>query len=274
VEEISLRRGDRRVELTVTVRKPGRADPEAVYVAFPFAFREPEVRAEVAGGAMRPGIDQVPSMATDWHSVGRWVRLEEGGRGAAWATLDAPLVQFGEINTGRYLEKLPPRRPAVFSWAMNNYWFTNFPAIQGGEFRFRYAILPFAEGAGSDSEASRFAREMALPLRAAALPPGEGKAPAAESLLRIEPANVSVVALKSADDGKGAILRIAEEDGKEARAVISTPLQVERAERATFLEEPLGAIEVRAGAGGRSEIVVPVPPRGVVTVRLAPLEWN
>ena len=274
VEEIALRRGDRRVKLTVTVRKPGRPDPEAVYVAFPFAFREPEVRAEVVGGVMRPGIDQVPGMATDWHSVGRWVRLEEGSRGAAWATLDAPLVQFGGINTGRYLETLPPRRPAFFSWAMNNYWFTNFPAIQAGEFRFRYAILPFAEGAGSDSEASRFAREFALPLRAAILTPGKGTAPATESLIRIEPANVSVAALKAAEDGRGVILRIAEEDGKEARAVLSTPLRVERAERATFLEEPLGGLEVRAGGDGRSEIVVPVPPRGTVTVRLAPLEWK
>jgi alpha-mannosidase len=280
IEEISLYRGERRVDLTVTLRKPGRAEPEAAYIAFPFRFEAPEVRAEAAGGVFRPGIDQVPGMATDWHSVQRWVRLSEGSRGIAWATVDAPLVQFGDINTGRYLETLPPRRPAFFSWALNNYWFTNFPAVQGGEFRFRYSLLPFPEGPGSDSEASRFARARSLPLRAVVVPPRAADAPEpppSAGLLRVgsrRETRLTATALKPAGDGRGAILRIVEEEGVEAEAQVSFHrlLRVDRAERCNFLEEKVGDLEVKKGEALRMVVPVKLRPYETAHIRLEPFQ--
>jgi hypothetical protein len=49
------------------------------------------------------------------------------------------------------------------SWVMNNYWFTNFPAAQGGIFEWRCS--PHRQTGGFDrGRADRFAREIRLPL--------------------------------------------------------------------------------------------------------------
>ena len=36
--------------------------------------------------------------------------------------------------------ELGPHRGTIFSYVMNNYWYTNYVAGQGGDFTFRYVI--------------------------------------------------------------------------------------------------------------------------------------
>ena len=60
-----------------------------------------------------------------------------------------------------WLKKLEPA-PAIYSWVMNNHWFTNFPLTQDGPVTFRYRILP--HGAYDVAAANRFGLEQAQPL--------------------------------------------------------------------------------------------------------------
>ena len=137
--EVSLYRGLPGVCIENRVKKPEVLASEALYFAYPFAATSPP-RADLVGGVLVPGADQIPGTAVDWHAIQRWVRFEGEGRDAVWVTRDAPLVQFGGLNTGWYGKDLHLERPLVYSWPVNNYWFTNFLASQRGDFVFRYAV--------------------------------------------------------------------------------------------------------------------------------------
>lgn len=159
-----------RVDLENRLRKPWTDEAEAYYQAFPLAADSPTVYLDVPGAVMRPGIDQVPGSATDWHSVQHYFAVSD----ARWTTLvaspDVPLVQVNGINTGLWQEQLPPHNGTVMSWVLNNYWFTNFPARQGGRLDYRYSIAAWpTDFHTAADDATRFAREIRQPLRAVLL---------------------------------------------------------------------------------------------------------
>jgi hypothetical protein len=120
---------------------------------------------------LRPGCDQVFGTATDWHSLQHYFAVESGERNLVVASLDIPLVQVNGINTGQWQEALPPHNGLVMSWVMNNYWFTNFPAAQGGGFSWRYRLQAFP-GAFDERAADRFARALRQPLAGCVVPVG------------------------------------------------------------------------------------------------------
>lgn len=138
---------------------------DALYVVFK-GGSPATVYLDVPGGVMRPGLDQVPGTATDWHSVQHYFAVEAGGRTTVVATPDIPLVQVNGINTGKWQETLPPHNGVVASWVYNNYWFTNFPAAQSGRLEWRYRVMSW-DGPFDRQRAERFAREMRQPLCAA-----------------------------------------------------------------------------------------------------------
>jgi hypothetical protein len=47
---------------------------------------------------------------------------------------------FGDINRGEWPERFHPKSSAIFSYAMNNYWHTNYRARQGGSVTFSYVM--------------------------------------------------------------------------------------------------------------------------------------
>jgi hypothetical protein len=162
------------LEIRNTVRKACTEEPEALYAAFPFALSNPEVFAEVAGGPMRPGVDQIPGTSADWHGIQRYFAVS-GAEGTVYVcSPDVPLIQVNGINTGSWLESLPPHNGTVMSYAANNYWNTNFPAGQGGPLTFRYSLF-FASGGFDAGTAARFASGVTQPL-AANLGRGGGRA--------------------------------------------------------------------------------------------------
>ena len=114
---------------------------------------------------MRPGLDQVPGTATDWHSLQHYFAVSGNEQTVAVASPDIPLVQVNGINTGKWQETLPPANGVVMSWVMNNYWFTNFPASQGGGFAWRYSLMAMPGGFDRDAAAG-FAATLRQPLRA------------------------------------------------------------------------------------------------------------
>lgn len=248
--EVSLYRGIATVFIENRVIKPGSVDPEASYFAFPFAAPSPP-RAELVGGVLTPGLDQIPGSASDWHAIQRWVRFEGNGRSAVWATVDAPLVQFGGLNTGRWGKGLTLEKPLVYSWIMNNYWFTNFVASQTGSFTFRYAVAG-GEAAVSDAEASRFGKEACSPLRAV-VAEGKGNGPWHRSLLAVEPAEVVLVTAKEAEMGSRRLvvrLRNVSSQSVEASLRVDPSLGLRSARRTNLLEEPQKELLLADGAVG------------------------
>jgi len=144
-----------RVDIVNTLHKPIVGRGEALYHAFPLATPDGQIYLAVAGGVMRPGLDQVPGTATDWHGIQNWFAVAAAGYSVVVASPDVPLVQCTGINTGLWRQELPLSNGLVMSWTLNNYWFTNFPARQGGRITYRYSIT-LQQGAFDPERAARF----------------------------------------------------------------------------------------------------------------------
>ncbi len=130
----------RRVEIANEVDKVATLRKEGVYFAFPFALAQPQVRYQGATAWVNPVTDMLPGANRQWFTTQGGVWAKGAGGAAAWATSDAPLVTLGDINRGLWPASLDLRNATLFSYVMNNYWYTDTPARQGGRFTFRYAL--------------------------------------------------------------------------------------------------------------------------------------
>ncbi|MCX6899129.1 MAG: glycosyl hydrolase-related protein [Verrucomicrobia bacterium] len=270
LREIRLVAGADYVELLDTVDKKrleaasytAKEGKESVNIAFPFNIPGGDVRLDVPLGVIRPEHDQMPSACKNWLTAGRWADVTNRDYGVTWVTLDAPLVQVGGItatllnsqtNPDGWLKKIEPTQK-LYSWAMNNHWHTNYRAYQEGPVQFRFVLRPHRGRAG-DAENARFATGFSQPLVAT---PARGHAPTPTPLLRVEPADVLVTALKPSDDGKAWIVRLFSAGGTSANAKLtwSKPAP-KRVWLSNTSEKPLR----KAGTD------VAVPAWGVVTLR-------
>jgi alpha-mannosidase len=228
VRRIRLFAGADHIELSNIVDKkqaalnphPGNADQggdfaqhgskESIQFAFPFHVPGGTMEMNIPLAVMQPEKDQLPGSCKNWLPVGSWVDVSSKSEGITWVTLDAPLVEIGEISATMLGSQKDPTiwrkhiapTQTLYSWVMNNHWGTNYRAYQVGPVEFRYALRPHS---GDDlSEASRFADTLTQPL--VVMP--ASKSARTESMLRVEPEDVSVIALKPSDDGKAWIIRL------------------------------------------------------------------
>lgn len=126
-------------ELTVRLMKTDVRDPEGMYVLFPFAVPGGVWHWDKPGALIRPGIDQLPQSCTDYYLVQHGAALAGKECGVAWAPLDAPLVQLGQLRLWTYSMGIEPTGP-LYSWLTNNKWETNFRLSCGGAYDFRYVV--------------------------------------------------------------------------------------------------------------------------------------
>jgi alpha-mannosidase len=112
--------------------------------------------------------------------------------------------------------------PKLYSWVMNNHWYTNYRADQEGNVTFRYAIRPHL--AYDPVAAARFGIEATEPL----IPTPAAGAAAVQAPVRVEPDGVLVTCFKPSEDGKAWILRLFGASGQDeqARLVWTRPTTV------------------------------------------------
>lgn len=238
VRRIRLTTGADWIELTNTVDKeraplnphPGVGDQgsefaqheakESLQFAFPFAVPGGQIRMDIPLAVMRPELDQLPGSCKNWLPVGRWIDVANAERGVTWVTLDAPLVEIGEIsatmlgsqtNPGIWRKHIEPTQ-RFYSWVMNNHWGTNYRAYQQGVVAFRYALHPHS---GYDAAA---AARLAIGLSQPLLASSAGTRALSPSLFRIEPADVLALECKPSVDGKAWIVRLFGASGEDRRA--------------------------------------------------------
>jgi len=267
--EIILFSGQKKIEFINHVHKTEVSSKEAVYFAFPLAMGHPQFRYETQNGSVDPSRDQLPGAGKEWFSVQHWVSAEQDGVSAALVPQDAPLVCLGDIVRGTWPAKFTPRSGTIFSYVMNNYYFTNYAAGQGGDFSFRYV---FTSGKDlSPANLSRLGREEMSPLETDQIT-SQDKAinfarpldSAQASFLQVREPGVVLETWKMAEDGKGTILRFLEVAGKESVVEVETPfLDVKSAWMSDALERNQGPLPVSPHG-----IQFPVKPFQIVTVRL------
>lgn len=171
VREVNLVEGLDQVEVTNRLEKAWVLDPEAVLFRFPFDLESPQVRIDVPFGSFRPELDQVPGACKNYFTVQRWVDLSDQDWGVTFTSLDAPLIQLGEIRSDPIVTgwvEEAESSPTLFSYVMNNYWETNYRAAQDDDVTFRY-MMRVHDGPFDEEEANRAGLDAARPLVARVL---------------------------------------------------------------------------------------------------------
>lgn len=264
--EIVLYDWQKRLDFVARFTKTKTYAKEAVYLAFPFAAARPTIDYEVGGAIVRAGADWLPGACKDWFSVQDFVRIRDGENDVVWSSPDAPLVQLCDIQTGKWLKELKLTSGTILSYPLNNYWFTNYQAGQGGEFVFRYSLTSGREI--DNAAATRFGRSASfaglagltkiVDLEAAGSLPPQG------SILAVDGAGIVLQTLKRAEDNKGVIVRLRETSGKNAAATVRLPLFTpHQAHLCDGLEQPRTPLAASGGA-----LAVKLPPFGTATVRI------
>lgn len=261
----------KRVDIVNRLRKEAVREKEAVYFAYPFAVKPPELALQVQNTWVRPNVDQLPGACRDWFTTQNVVVARDAGAAIAWATPDAPLVTLTDINRGLWMKHLDISNGHIYSYPMHNYWFTNYKADQGGNHTFRYAITSAARL--SAAELARFDADTRRPLVGYALydtgnvrlvpvkrrmPSGSGE------FFKIDSTHATVSSFKQAEDGRGFILRLQETGGEKGVTKFASPVfPLASVELANGVEDAQAPLAVKGGV-----VEIPLKPWTYTTVRV------
>jgi len=244
--EIRLFHYEKKIEFHYRMFKLPVTTPESVYVSFPFRLEGGKLFYEAQGGLVSPGVNQLEGSSSDWNAIQNFAAVRNMDAQIVFSSKDIPLVQFGDINIGRYYYRLKPRTNYIFSWVLNNYWVTNFKASQEGELRWKYAIT------SSDNRtnifASRFGWGDRAPLLSRVIWPNatanDSKA-VSKSFIDLKAPQLLLVNTTPSLDGKGIILQIRELEGSHVHLDIDDLLQQTGASAASevnILEEEISPL--------------------------------
>jgi len=222
--EIRLYKVEKKIELFFQMRKKRIYEAEACYVAFPFNLPDGKIVYEGQGGLVTPGETQLPGSSSDWQTVQNFVSIRNNVGQIIFGSSQAPLVQFGDINLGKwqYLTKI--EKPHVYSWVMNNYWFTNFRASQEGEFKWSYYLT--SKKGNSNIEAIHFAMNSNTPLVPRVLLPSKGgNKLSSVSTFKIDPQNLVLISARPSYYDNSIILHLREVEGEVVTLNLSDPIK-------------------------------------------------
>jgi hypothetical protein len=221
--EILLFNDEKKIEFRYELHKERVLTRESGYIAFPLNVPHPTFTYGNQIGWVNPAKDELMGGSREWYVARHWTAVEGSDTAVTIVPIDAPLVAFGDIVRGNWPTDFKPKSSAVFSWLMNNYWGTNFPAWQGGDYTFRYVLT--SGTALEPAQADRFGTEAITPLEMTQVAQGSGKSqlPTGEAaLLELDNPNVNLSTWKIADDGEGSVMRLQETAGHASKVRIGS----------------------------------------------------
>lgn len=241
--EIRLFNHSKRIDFLFSLRKKPITQPEGVYIAFPFHQPEAKIVYEAQGGYVTPGVDQIERSSSDWQTIQNFAAVRGQDSQTIFVSGQVPLVQFGDFNLGKWQEIARPEKPYLFSWVMNNYWFTNFRAMQEGEFHWRYTLTTTTDT--SNTAAVRLGWGARIPMVTRVFPPSHGQethVPLTLSALGYDCGSITLVQAYPARYGKGLIVHLREVAGKTTTLPASEWIgnrRIQRADEVTVVEDVL-----------------------------------
>ena len=198
------------VEIANTVDKLPLTDKDGIHFGFGFNIPSSHTMIDIPWGVMEVEKDQWAQANRHWMAMQRWVNVANDDKGIVWCSLDAPLMEYGGRTAnfsqgwgaqGPWMTKLSPSS-ALYSWAMNNHWHTNFPQTQDGPVDFRYRLMPH-DGL-SLAAVNRFGLEQAQPLLHVTSDTHKEVAP----LMAIDNDNVYITIIKATENEDEYIVRL------------------------------------------------------------------
>jgi hypothetical protein len=200
---------------------------EMLYVIFPFALAQPEIRHAGQYAIVDPKRQTLSGSNHEYFAIQGWTDLSADSAGVTVTSADLLLLDYGGINLRQFHRQVDPERGVM---AFRAAALSNAPAEPGSPWgklpwlELRFAIRPYS-GAFDHLAAHRFGEEQDSPLVASCLPPhhpGEWRMPTA-SLISLETDTALVTGLKPAANGRGTIVRLWESTGRRTTARLSFP---------------------------------------------------
>jgi alpha-mannosidase len=259
----------KKIEFVDHLQKTPEMHKEAVYFAFPFALSHPDFSYEIQNGWVDPSRNILKGGSLEWFTVRHWVRVQGREFSAAVIPVDAPLVSLGDINRGLWPSVFKPKSATIFSYAMNNYWHTNYYRVQGGSYTFRYVLT--SGDPLSPVDLARLGRDSMTPLEHRQLisndkydNPAAPLSSASASFLETSSPDVMVEDWKRAEDGNGTIVRLLEVGGESVTTSLTFPLfNVREAWETNAVEDNQSQLPVEGHT-----VEVQMKPHEIATVRL------
>ena len=103
IEITGLYHYSKKIELHYSIHKLQVTDPEAIYVSFPFQLEGGKLAFETAGGVVYPGKNQLEGSSSDWNTIQNFASIRYDESQIVFVSGEIPLVQFGDLNIGRYI---------------------------------------------------------------------------------------------------------------------------------------------------------------------------
>jgi hypothetical protein len=220
--EVRLYKNHKKIEFKYMAHKEIITDPEALYVAFPFSLPDSRIVFETIGGLLTQG-QQIPGSSSDWNVAQNFVSVRGKAGQIIIVSNEIPLWHFSDFNMGKFERYPKPGKTWLYSWVMNNYWFTNFRAFQEGGFSWSYQIT--STGDTSNTFATRYAWSERNPFPTRTFPAGHNtlQKTTLETLQITGDANAFLVNTRPAFKNSGSILlHFRELEGKPAEVRLAS----------------------------------------------------
>ncbi|MEI6695133.1 MAG: glycosyl hydrolase-related protein [Bacteroidota bacterium] len=181
--EISMVKGLNRIDIVNTIDKKLVRKGEAVHFAYPFNVPNSTVRIDLGYGVIRPETDQLAGACKDFYSAQRFVDVSNQDYGLTFTVNETPLIEIGEMhselpepnsiqqNSSWKKNQLPSS--TIYTYVMNNYWYTNYKADQPGVSTYTHSIIPHFQY--NQTEASHTGIESSQALIVQQLSKGQSK---------------------------------------------------------------------------------------------------
>lgn len=198
--------------------------PEAGWLCFPFAVKDPDFAVGRLGGMIDPAKDIITGTNRHLMAVTSGIAVTgTNGVGAGLSAVDSPLISLGEPGIWKYSLEDVRRKPAVFVNLYNNMWNTNFPLWQDGSWSEKVRIWGTGGKAGQTEELVSKAWESRLPLLTGIADGGKGTLPIRQEGLSVSGKGALVTAFGANPDGAGTVLRLWEQAGVAGNITVSFP---------------------------------------------------
>lgn len=221
---------------------------EAGHFVFPINLKNPEININKLGSVINPSKDIVTAANHMLYCCENWVDLSDDDHGIAVIPYDTPLFSIGDQAIYQYRKQYQPGDPTLFFNAFNNSWGTNFPQWMGGDYSFKYRLIPH-DGNWKQGQIPKLAFEsLSEPLIGFASEDGESglNLPTVQDWLHA-PEGFVIQAFKPAENGDGFIIRLREFSGEANKVVMTIDERFKSVCRCDLLERIQYEIPIENG---------------------------
>jgi len=209
---------------------------ESGHFVFPINLKNPQVNINKLGCVINPAVDIIEGGNHNLYCCENWVDITDGEKGMAVIPFDTQLFSIGSSGIVNCRREYVSEEPTLMFNAFNNSYGCNFPQWMGGDYSFRYRLIPHL-GDWKQGNIAKLAFESVTPPLVGFWDGHKSKdnLPISNDLIK-ELNGMEILSFKQAEKTDGLILRLREINGKKHVVKLSFNRDFESISRCDLLE--------------------------------------